>query len=128
MASKKLAKGDVERLKKKLLQRKTFLLGELNCRISEASSSSEARLTDLMDIASDSFDDEMAMSLATQEREEIVAIEEALIQMTDGKYGLCTSCGRPIGMRRLEVVPFSVLCIGCKRKQEEEGNHSGGEA
>lgn len=126
MAPRKLSKDDIRRLKKKLLQRKTYLIGELNSRINEASSSSEARLTDLMDIASDSFDDELAMSLASQERDELVAIAEALGQMREGKYGLCTACGKSIGMKRLEVVPFSTLCIGCKRKQEGEGNHAGG--
>lgn len=127
MPPKKLSRGDKERLKKKLLQRKTYLIGEINSRISQASSSSDSRLTDLMDIAADSFDDEMAMSLASQEREEIVAIDDALAQIKDGNYGVCTSCNRSISSKRLEVVPFSILCISCKRKQEEGGDHLDGE-
>ena len=127
VAGRKLSKEVIQRLKKKLLQRKTYLIGELNSRISEASSSSDAQLTDLMDIASDSFDDELAMSLASVEREEIVEIDEALIEIKAGKYGICDVCGRAIGMKRLEMVPFSILCIACKTKRETEGNHGGEE-
>lgn len=128
MAPRKLSKENLQLLKKKLLQRKTYLIGEFNSRMNEASASHENRLTDLMDIASDSFDDEMAMSMASQEREELVAIDEALGSMKEGKYGVCNMCGRSIGMKRLEVVPFSNLCIGCKREQEVAGNHGGGES
>jgi len=122
MAGRKISTQALERLKKKLLKRKKDLIGGIASRMDEVSNAGETRLTDLMDLASDSFDSELAMSLASQEREELVAIDEALGHMRDGTYGLCSTCGSSIGVRRLEVIPFSTLCIDCKREQEGGGN------
>ena len=118
MPKSRLSRQALTRLKKKLIERKRHLVKEIDTRMSEAGASGDERLTDLMDQATDAFQDEMAMSLATQERDELVAIDEALNQMKEGNYGLCTGCGKAIGVKRLEVVPFSTMCIDCKRKQE----------
>ena len=125
MPNRKLSPQALQRLKQKLLSRKADLIGEINSRMDEIHASGNHRLTDLMDLAADSFDSEMAMSLATQEREELVAIDEALGHMREGTYGFCTVCGSAIGVKRLDVIPFSSLCIDCKRKQEFGGEGSG---
>ena len=55
-----------------------------------------------------------------QSRNEIVS---ALARMREGTYGNCVRCGNEIDLRRLEVVPWSKLCIVCYeesgRKQAE---------
>lgn len=118
MAKSRISRQAISRLKQKLLDRKAYLADEIRSRMEEAGSTGDDRLTDLMDQATDAFEDEMAMSLATQERDELVAIGEALNQMAEGTYGVCTACGKAIGVKRLEVIPFSTMCITCKRKQE----------
>jgi RNA polymerase-binding transcription factor DksA len=35
------------------------------------------------------------------------------VQLDQGTYGHCSSCGEPIGARRLQVLPYSDLCISC---------------
>jgi DnaK suppressor protein len=40
-------------------------------------------------------------------------VERALEKIDDGTYGLCDTCGEPIGDARLEVRPWSVLCVRC---------------
>lgn len=118
MAKSRISRQMIARLKKELIERKRHLTKEIHTRMSEAGASGDERLTDLMDQATDAFQDEMAMSLATQEQDEIVAINEALTEMKEGTYGLCSACGKAIGVKRLEVIPFSTMCIDCKRKQE----------
>jgi DnaK suppressor protein len=45
-------------------------------------------------------------------------IDAALERVTAGTYGLCSSCGKPIGVERLEAVPYATLCIDDKRALE----------
>jgi DnaK suppressor protein len=40
-------------------------------------------------------------------------VERALEKLEDGTYGICDSCGEPIGEERLEAIPSATLCISC---------------
>jgi DnaK suppressor protein len=40
-------------------------------------------------------------------------VERALEKIDDATYGLCDTCGEPIGDARLEARPWSVLCVRC---------------
>jgi endonuclease-3 len=44
--------------------------------------------------------------------------EHALERLEDGSYGICESCGNPIGKLRLQAAPRATLCMPCKKKQE----------
>ncbi|MGE5454041.1 MAG: TraR/DksA C4-type zinc finger protein [Methylocystaceae bacterium] len=44
---------------------------------------------------------------------------DASLQMVDkGEYGVCTRCSRPIGVARLQALPYASLCIDCARELE----------
>ena len=43
--------------------------------------------------------------------------ERALAKLDDGTYGLCDTCGKPIGPKRLQAMPDVVLCIECATAQ-----------
>ena len=45
-------------------------------------------------------------------------VNRALTKMELGTYGDCERCGQPIGVERLEALPWAILCIDCKRKGE----------
>jgi DnaK suppressor protein len=40
-------------------------------------------------------------------------VERALGKLDDGTYGTCDVCGEPIGVERLEAMPWAVLCVRC---------------
>lgn len=44
---------------------------------------------------------------------DIARIDFALKRIEEGQYGLCTSCGCPIGGKRLKVIPETPFCISC---------------
>ena len=46
-------------------------------------------------------------------RQELAQINRALAQLDQGTYGHCSSCGQPIGARRMNALPYSDLCISC---------------
>lgn len=45
-------------------------------------------------------------------------VEAALDNMADGTYGVCEKCGRPIGLARLDALPWATHCIECQRQDE----------
>jgi RNA polymerase-binding transcription factor DksA len=44
--------------------------------------------------------------------------ERVLAKIEGGAYGICESCGSPIGKNRLLAFPRATLCMTCKSKQE----------
>ena len=47
----------------------------------------------------------------------VASLEEALVRMDKGTYGICRDCGEPIAQARLEAIPWTRVCIECKQKQ-----------
>jgi RNA polymerase-binding transcription factor DksA len=43
----------------------------------------------------------------------LAAIEAAEQRLSDGRYGICTSCERPIADERLAALPATALCVNC---------------
>jgi DnaK suppressor protein len=42
-------------------------------------------------------------------------IDSALARMAEGTYGKCTTCGVPLRLERLEILPQAALCMECQR-------------
>jgi RNA polymerase-binding protein DksA len=72
----------------------------------------------LGDLATATFDREMASSLEENSTHVLGEIDGALERIEAGTYGICARCGNPIGEERLGALPWATLCIDCKRKQE----------
>jgi RNA polymerase-binding protein DksA len=70
------------------------------------------------DVATVTFDRELDYSLEENEERMLAAINAALARIDDGAYGICNTCGQPIGEERLEALPWTTQCIDCKRKEE----------
>ncbi|MEW2010920.1 MULTISPECIES: TraR/DksA C4-type zinc finger protein [unclassified Microbacterium] len=54
--------------------------------------------------------------LAEAAQAELRQVDEALMRMDAGTYGICAHCGRPIPPERLEVRPFAEYCVACAEK------------
>jgi DnaK suppressor protein len=72
----------------------------------------------LGDIATVTFDREMATTLEDNATHVLTEINAALARIDDGSYGRCERCGQAIAPERLEALPWATLCIEDKRKQE----------
>ena len=72
----------------------------------------------LGDIATATFDREMASSLEENSTHVLAEIDAALARIDEGTYGVCVRCGKPIGRERLDALPWATLCIDDKRKEE----------
>jgi RNA polymerase-binding transcription factor DksA len=59
------------------------------------------------------FERQHAAALLAAAREQVAAFDAALRRVTDGSYGVCVRCGRPIGAERLAARPAATTCIRC---------------
>ena len=76
-------------------------------------------IKDVADAASDEFDKAFVMRIRDRELKLIKKIDEALVRIEKGTYGICKECGCDIEEKRLKARPVATLCIACKEEQEE---------
>ena len=74
----------------------------------------------MADVASDHYERELSLNIATSEQKLLYAIDEALKRIEDKSYGRCLDCEKPIVVRRLRAVPYASLCIACQRLRESK--------
>ena len=74
----------------------------------------------LADVATDNFDRELNLDLASSEQSLLNRVDGALQKLKDGTYGVCENCGKSIGLKRLKAVPYAELCIKCKEAEEKK--------
>jgi RNA polymerase-binding transcription factor len=73
---------------------------------------------DQADVGSNTFERDHEMSMARNAKSNLVLVMEAIERLDDGTYGICESCGNPIGKMRLQAFPRATLCMECKQRQE----------
>ena len=74
----------------------------------------------MADVGTDAMEREKAFYFASAEGRQLLETDEALRRLYNGAYGMCETCGQPLGKERLEVVPHARLCLACKEKEERE--------
>ena len=70
----------------------------------------------LGDIATATFDRELEEGLGEGAQQTLDDVNAALQRIEDGTYGICEVCGKPIGVERLEAIPWTRLCIDDQRR------------
>lgn len=73
---------------------------------------------DQADAGTKTFEREHELSLVNNARDMVLQSERALARIEDGTYGVCESCGNPIGKARLQAFPRATLCMVCKQREE----------
>jgi DnaK suppressor protein len=75
---------------------------------------------DIYDQASSERDRELGLLLGDREREKLRNIDEALLKLEEGEYGICEECEEEIPLGRLKVMPFARYCVKCKADIEKQ--------
>jgi DnaK suppressor protein len=63
---------------------------------------------------------ELALRLGERESQMIADIDQALLRIKEGSYGVCGRCNRPIEDRRLEALPTARYDSACQTSIENE--------
>ena len=61
----------------------------------------------------------MDFALMEMESETLRKIDEALLRLDEGSYGVCSECDESISEMRLKALPFASLCRDCQEQAEE---------
>ncbi|WP_316932045.1 TraR/DksA family transcriptional regulator [Nocardioides marmotae] len=73
---------------------------------------------DQADVGSTSFERDHELTVLINERDKVAQIDRALARIDDATYGVCESCGEPVGKMRLMAFPRATLCMTCKQREE----------
>ncbi len=113
---------EVTTLADELIAERDRLEGEL--------AAADADLTDLLRYSGDGAGDDQAdsgasalereheLTLVNNTRDLLEQTKHALDRIAAGTFGVCESCGLPIGKARLQAFPRATLCVECKQREE----------
>jgi len=125
---KKFTKSDLKDFKKIVLRKKEEILNDLK-HISddtlrksqkEASGDISGYTYHMADVATDNYDREFSLGLASGERKSLYDLDDALKRIEEGTFGICDDCKSSITKVRLRAVPSARLCIKCQQKREKK--------
>ena len=117
---------DRERFKGMLLETRAQLSGNVNHMESEALRNSGQNASGdlsnmpmhMADVGSDNYEKEFTIELIQTEEAELRQIDEALLLIEDDTFGECEACGKRIPKERLKVIPYTTMCVNCKKEEE----------
>ncbi len=120
---------DLDYYKKKLLQEKQKVLGQIDSfndkgyeGLGHSLRESTGELSNYdnhpADGASDIFERSKDIGMRDNSKMILQMIDDALDKIETGQYGYCDNCGQEIDQERLEVMPYSTYCFDCKSKSE----------
>jgi len=124
-----MAKKEMDTFRELLLAKRKAILDSiqqiekdtLNKSQREASGDLSGYSYHMADMATDNFDTEFTLNLASVEQRALYEIDEALKRIEEGTYGNCLSCEKKISVQRLKAVPFAAYCVPCQEKEEKKG-------
>lgn len=111
---------DVENFKRKLLDMRRELLGQVERNKLYSKEMGEDGIPDSGDVAAYSYSKEVLMGLGENERAKLRLVEEALAKIDEGVYGVCERCETSIPVKRLDLLPFTRYCVQCQSELETE--------
>ena len=111
----------VDSLRSMLLAKRQEVMNEIKEDLGQSLTSDQLRRLEGMDTGDQALMDlerELGISLSEMRNRKRQLIDEALVRVEDGSYGVCADCGVEISERRLAAVPFAKLCVDCQSREE----------
>jgi len=113
--------------KKKLEHFRHVLLEQLRQHARQVSDEQAAAIDAADDGAKESADlalhdlaEELILKLGEQDSRMVADIDQALLRLDEGSYGICARCGQEIDERRLEALPTARYDAACQTAIEQE--------
>jgi DnaK suppressor protein len=124
---------DLAQFRELLLSKRSELVHDMTTLQAEALSKSRREAAGdlsnmpihMADLGTDSYEQEFTLGLIEGERALLQEIDEALIRIEQGTYGVCAATGRPIGKTRLRARPWAKYCYEYVLAQEKGQSSSG---
>lgn len=117
---------DVNRDRELLDKERSRLLG-LKEKLTEATEDAEREPTGdpstgghIADAGSEMFERSRDLSIVQDIEAQLVDVDHATARLSNGTYGTCEACGKPIGAERLAARPAARFCIEDQHGAERE--------
>lgn len=77
---------------------------------------------DSVDMSLQDVNQEIALRLGERESKTVAEIDQALLRIKEGTYGVCARCGENIPERRLEALPTARYDAACQTAIEADSD------
>jgi RNA polymerase-binding transcription factor DksA len=111
-------KKELEELRKRLIEERAELESQLTTIEETSFAASQSDLSgevsfdeENADAGTFTFERERDLSIENNVRDLMGKVDRALARMDEGRYGICSRCGKPIEKARLKALPYVDLCI-----------------
>lgn len=124
-----MTKAELEQYREQLLSMQSRVRGDVShlkgeaLRTSDEADNPSGVPTDMADIATDNFEQELSLSLLANQHQVLEDIASALKRVEQGTFGRCEECQEPIVRLRLKELPYTPYCVSCARKLEQRREH-----
>jgi DnaK suppressor protein len=68
--------------------------------------------------ASEESNHDRVEAIVLELKTKLTEINDALMRVGSGKYGICKNCGNVIDTDRLDIVPETILCLNCEKARQ----------
>lgn len=118
-----MKKTDVDAFRKKLLVLRARITGEVIHLADEAfrPGSDSKQPSHMAELGSDAFEQDIILQMLQSENSVLEQIDGALKRVSEGSYGTCEGCEKPIPKARLNAIPYARHCVQCARLAENGG-------
>ena len=107
-----------ENYREALVQKRAEILTTGGVRPLAATMENNSRQGDMADQADGNNEVHIQLKLKQTDAKILQAIEDALLRIEEGNFGICRDCGKPVAEARLNAIPWTRVCISCKEKQK----------
>ena len=108
----------IRRFEEHLRQQQAQLEKSMTSAVAQGRAVAADDIRDVADQAVQSYQKELLFRQSTSGHEQLSLVRLALERLEDGTYGECIHCGKTIGLKRLEALPWTPSCIECQEKIE----------
>lgn len=106
---------------RRLSQTRDYLLRRRDDLVKEAGEEQPAFSLHMADAGTDSFDRDFALSRISSEQDAVYEIDEAMMRIRRGTYGICELTGKPIERKRLDAIPWTRFSAAAEVQLEKNG-------
>lgn len=108
----------IRRFEERLRHQQRQLEHSMHSAVQEGRKAVAEDTLDVADQAVLSYQKELIFSQGTEGHSQLSLVRLALERLREGTFGECLHCGKPIGEKRLEALPWTPYCIECQEKIE----------
>lgn len=120
-------KRQLQRFKKKLLAMREQLIARIQAAEGESLGTSRREASGdlsgypihMADAGCDNYLADADLVIAGNNIEALHELDEALMRIKEGTYGICRNCGQDISPKRLSAVPYTRTCYECASRAEK---------